>query len=122
MTRQLLSLALFFSVCLVGAARADVVPVPPDVFACLSLTLGSPCSNNGPGTCQPATCTDSPGSSVYPCSKCVPTGSGKDSGSDQSKDSSGCAMGGRLARAVGPWLAAGLFGAATLLTRRRPRR
>jgi hypothetical protein len=122
MTRQLLSLALLFSVCLVGAARADLVPLPPDVSACLSLTVGSPCTNNGPGTCQNATCTDSPGASGYSCLKCVPNGSGKDSGSDQSKDSSGCTIGGRLARAVGPWLAAGLFGAATLLTRRRPRR
>ena len=76
MTRQLLSLALFFSVCLVGAARADLVPLAPDVSACLSLTVGSPCTNNGPGTCQNATCTDSPGSSGYPCLKCVPTGSG----------------------------------------------
>jgi hypothetical protein len=110
MSRECLSLAILLSVCFVGTARADVIPEPPEVFACLSLTAGSPCSNNGPGTCQNATCTTGASSSGYSCLKCVPA------------DSSGCAMGGRLARTVGPWLAAGLFGAAVMLARRRPRR
>jgi hypothetical protein len=122
MNRQCLALALLLSVGLAGAARADLVPLPPDVSACLSLTAGSPCTNNGPGTCQNATCTTSANSSGYGCLKCVPNGGWKDSGSDQSKDSSGCSIGGRLARTIGPWLAAGLFAAAMMLTRRRPRR
>ena len=113
MNRRCLTLALLLSVGLAGAAHADVVPLAPDVFACASLTVGSPCTYNGPGTCQNATCTDSanPTANQYNCVKCVPT-----------KDSSGCAVGGRLARTVGLWLAAGLFGAATMLARRRPRR
>jgi hypothetical protein len=109
MNRQCLALALLFSLCLVGAARADAVPPPPEVSACVSLTVGSPCTFNGPGTCENATCTT--GTSQYSCVKCVPT----------DKDS-GCAIGGRLARTIGPWLAAGLFAAAMMLARRRPRR
>jgi hypothetical protein len=113
MNRQCLTLALLFSVCFVGAARADLVPVAPEVYACASLTVGSACTYNGPGTCQNATCTTGTSTSQYGCVKCVPNGSGGDSG---------CAVGGRLARTVGPWLAAGLFGAATMLVRRKPRR
>jgi hypothetical protein len=139
MTSQRLSLAFLFTVCLVGLARADLPP--PESLACWTssgsvqpLALGSPCTFNGPGTCKNTTCTgidkakwdhDSgadPPTYTYACVACVPNGGGKDSGSDQTKDSSGCAIGGRLARTVGPWLAAGLFAAAMMLARRRPRR
>lgn len=111
MNRQCLALALLLSVGLARAARADVAPLPPEVDACYSLTVGSACTYNGPGTCQNATCTI--GTSQSSCVKCVPTDAGKDSG---------CSIGGRLARTVGPWLAAGLFAAAMMLARRRPRR
>ena len=119
MNRQCLTWALFLSVCFAGAARADMPP--PEAMACWgssgsaeSLPVGSPCNYNGPGTCQNATCTGAnPSTNPYSCLKCVPTGSGGDSG---------CTIGGRLARTVGPWLAAGLFGAAMMLVRRRPRR
>ena len=137
MTQRCLTLAFLFSVCLVGTARADVPP--PEVWACHAsaggdLPVGSPCTNNGPGTCQNTTCTGidkanwdrdsgaSPPTYTYACVSCVPNGSWKDAGSDQTKDSSGCAVGGRLARTIGPWLAAGLFAAAMMLARRRPRR
>jgi hypothetical protein len=49
-------------------------------------------------------------------------GAGGTSGSDAGKpsDSSGCAVGGWLsAKALGPWLLAGLFGAIVMLARRR---
>ena len=117
-----LSLALLFSFCFAGAARADAVS--PEVFACSPGSLGSPCSYyKGSGTCQNATCWQkdmanwNPDASAYPpltsydCLSCVVT-----------EDSSGCAIGGRLARTVGPWLVAGLFGACVMLARRRPRR
>ena len=131
MTRRCLTLAFLLSFCFVGAARAD--GVPPEVFAC-SGSVGSPCTFNGSGTCQSTTCTGidkanwdrdsgaAPPTYTYSCLACVPAGGGKDSGSDQTTDSSGCAVGGRIARTIGPWLAAGLFGAAVMLTRRRPRR
>ena len=116
MNRQCLTWALFLSVCFAGAARADMPP--PEAMACWgssgsaeSLPVGSPCNYNGPGTCQNATCTI--GTSQSSCVKCIPTDAGKDSG---------CSIGGRLARTVGPWLAAGLFAAAMMLARRRPRR
>jgi hypothetical protein len=125
MNRQCLSLALLFSVGFAGAARADALP--PDAVACFSGTqqAGSPCTFNGPGICQNATCTGidklnwdrdasaTPPTIQYSCVKCIPTGAGTDSG---------CAVGGRLARTVGPWLVAGLFAAGVMLARRRPRR
>jgi hypothetical protein len=139
MTRNCLafSLALLLGVCFAGTARADMPP--PEVSACHataggSLPIDSSCDNGGPGTCQNTTCTgidkanwdrDSsadPPTYTYACVACVPNGSGKDAGSDQTKDSSGCAIGGRFARTVGPWLVASGFGAAILLARRRFRR
>jgi hypothetical protein len=139
MKRQSLALAFLLSVGLAGAARADVPP--PETMACWTssgsvepLALGSRCTFNGPGTCQNTTCTRTgianwdrdasatPPTNTYACVACVPNGGGKDSGSDQTKDSSGCAIGGPLARTIGPWLAAGLFAAAMMLARRRPRR
>jgi hypothetical protein len=111
MNRQRLSLAIFLTVGLAGTARADVIPLPPEAIACISLTVGGACTYNGPGTCQNATCTT--GTTQSSCVKCVPTEPSKDSG---------CSIGGRLARTVGPWLAAGLFAAAMMLTRRRPPR
>jgi hypothetical protein len=133
MTRKCLSLALLFSVCLVGVARADVPP--PEVTACHAnaggiLPIGSPCINNGLGTCQNTTCTRTgianwdrdasatPPTNTYACVACVPVSIGTDLGGD----GCGCAVGGRLVRTVGPWLAAGLFGAAMMLARRKPRR
>ena len=110
MNRQCLSLAILLTLGSGGVARADVAPLPPEAMACVSLTVGSACTYNGPGTCQTATCTI--GTSQSSCVKCVPTEPSKDSG---------CSIGGRLARTVGPWLAAGLFAAAMMLARRRPR-
>jgi hypothetical protein len=51
------------------------------------------------------------------------TGTGTSTSQDKPKESGGgCAMGGWLsAKALGPWLLAGLFGAMVMLARRRRR-
>ena len=116
------SLTFLLGIGFAGAAHADLTP--PEVSACASLAVGSPCNNNGPGTCQYAACTQSsagPSWTPYPALCCVATGTGKDSGSDGNKDSSGCAIGGNLAGTVGPWMVAGLFGSGVMLARRRRR-
>ncbi len=116
-----------------SAAWADVAP--PDTSECQSRKAGDPCTG---GTCVVETCyrrdytnwdqdaSPMPPSVPYDCLVCIaqPTATGTVTGTgttttDTKDDDSGCSVGGSAARSLGPWLLAGLFGAAVMLIRRR---
>jgi hypothetical protein len=127
-------LTLLFVVSLAGLSRADAVS--PDVWVCNGLSLGNACKTDTgiSGTCQDSTCyakdmehwdRDAGG---YPpmipvaCLECLPKGAatGTSTSTDgDTKDSSGCSVGG--ARVIAPWLLAGIFATCVTLLRRRPR-
>lgn len=120
-------------------ARAAADVIPPDVDACRSQQVGSACGGTvgvPAGRCQQDTCSRidyagwnrdamaAPPSMQYPCVRCV-SGSASDAavadgGAASPSSSGGCSVVTTAAgRRFGPWLLAGLVGAAFLVRRRR---
>ena len=100
---------------------AGVPPVPAETLNALSPTVWPlPPAPDGGSATAPSSCLSyTPGGAG---GQGGTGGAGGASGSDAGKpsDSSGCAVGGWLsAKALGPWLLAGLFGAIVMLARRR---
>lgn len=117
-----------------GWAAGDVIP--PDVDACRALNVGAACgggmSGVAVGRCQQSTCTridyagwdrdasSTPPTMQYACVRCT-SGAG-DSGTTppSSGSSGGCSVvTNEAGRSVGPWILAGLVGAAFLVRRRK---
>jgi len=72
MNRQCLALGPSLSVGLAGAARADLVPLPPTFLRASRSRLAARAPTTARAPAQNATCTTSANSSGYGCLKCVP--------------------------------------------------
>lgn len=117
-----------------GAVRADTAP--PESAPCIQKEAGAACTYGGrDGTCTDTTCTKAdlsswdrdasptPPTIQYACRLCI-TGAAPDAAADgpAGGDDGACAVGGRTASRVGPWLLAGAFSGLLLVARRRRRK